>query len=36
MYATHWRNLAALTDEELVAHWHKLCSETGLIEDPIL
>jgi glycosyltransferase involved in cell wall biosynthesis len=36
MYATHWRNLAALTDEELVTHWQKLCSETGLIEDPVL
>jgi len=34
MYATHWRNLAALSDEELLKHWNKLCSETGLIEDP--
>lgn len=34
MYSTHWRNLAALTDEELLLHWTKLCSETGLIEDP--
>lgn len=30
----HWRRLAALTDDELEAHWLDLCSSTDLIHDP--
>ncbi len=33
-YGQHWRTLGALTDADLDAHWHDLCSEQGLIDDP--
>jgi hypothetical protein len=34
MYAAHWRDAAALSDEELRAEWEALCATPGLVYDP--
>lgn len=34
MYGTHWKELAALSDEALEARWSDLCCEQDLIYDP--
>lgn len=33
-HGTHWKALAALTDEQLAAEWHSLCVDQNVIYDP--
>lgn len=35
MHGTHWREGGALSDDELAAKWDALCSEEGLVFDPV-
>ena len=34
MHGTHWRELGALDDPELLARWRELSDEPDLIDDP--
>jgi glycosyltransferase involved in cell wall biosynthesis len=34
MYGAHWRTMGALSDEELLGEWKRLCDEDGLVYDP--
>jgi hypothetical protein len=33
-YGAHWRELGALSDDQLWHKWRRLCEEPGLIDDP--